>query len=75
MRGVVIRTLPERGFLFVQDDDGRTRFIHANSFVTPMDFHEAKVGAHLEFVPIDNAERGHESSNKLRGKDCVLANG
>lgn len=72
MRGKVIRTFPERGFLFVKDEEDRTRFIHAKSFVNALEFHEAKEGTRVEFVPEDNSEAGSEGSNKLRGKDCIL---
>lgn len=73
MKGAVIRTLPERGFLFIKDEENRTRFIHANSFVEPLEFHEAKVGTRVEFTPVDNAERGSADSNRLRGIKATLA--
>ena len=74
MFGTVIKAVSERGYLFLKDDDGRTRFIHASSFVIPLEYHEATEGVRLEFTPVDNSERGNEKSNKLRGIEVRIAN-
>ena len=73
MIGIVIRTVPENGFLFIKDEEENTRFIHAKSFTEPMEFHEAKVGTRVEFTPESNTERASATSNRLRGIDAVIS--
>ena len=68
MRGVVIRLLPNKGYGFVRDTDGRTRFIHAKSFTIPGTFDMVQEGNTVDFVPVSD---GH-GRDGLRGIDIEL---
>jgi len=56
MRGTVIRLLPNKGYGFVRDQEGRTRFFHAKAFVNPNDFDLVMEGFVLEFSPAVNVD-------------------
>ena len=53
MRGTVIRLLPNKGYGFVRDQEGRTRFFHAKAFVVSGDFDLVMEGFCLEFEPVN----------------------
>lgn len=54
MRGTVIRLLPNKGYGFVRDQEGRTRFFHAKAFINSSDFDLVMEGFVLEFEPAVN---------------------
>ena len=68
MRGTVIRLLPNKGFGFVRDEDGRTRFIHAKNFIIPGTFDLLIEGNILEFDPVSDGHGG----DGLRGVNIKL---
>jgi len=51
MRGTVIRLIPNKGYGFVRDQQGRTRFFHAKAFTNSGDFDLVMEGFKLEFDP------------------------
>lgn len=66
MTGVVVRLFVSKGFGFVRDEQGYTRFIHANDFTHRWEYdllHEGKV---VQFTPV-------ETDKGLKGIEVTLA--
>lgn len=57
MRGVITNINP-KGFAFIRDEQGQSRFAHARSFNPRPSFDQAKVGDAVEFTP-EKTEKGN----------------
>jgi cold shock CspA family protein len=55
--GVVFREFKDRGYCFVRDRDGVSRFLHVSAFEDPSEFDKLEVGSSVEFTPVLN-QRG-----------------
>jgi cold shock CspA family protein len=49
MQGIVKSFLREKGFGFIEDDNGQSYFFHQSNCLTP---HNVVIGAHVEFEPL-----------------------
>ena len=60
MKGVITKVFPDKGFAFLRDAEGTSRFIHA-SWTNGM-FDTLKPGVQVDFVPTEN-ERGKRAED------------
>lgn len=67
MKGTVTGVIHERGFGFIEGDDGREYFLHADE-LRGGGWLKLLRGARLEFTPMENGAKG----NKLRATEAVL---
>lgn len=65
MKGVIIRVLPNRGFGFIRDSDGRSRFMHAQQVKPAGTFDMLREGMSVDFLPAD----GGPKADGLRALD------
>ena len=67
MTGVVSRMFLSKGFGFVRDENGHTRFMHANDFVRVYEFDTLREGQTVNFTPV-------EVDTGLRAIEVTLVN-
>jgi cold shock CspA family protein len=53
MKGTITRMLHVKGFGFLRDEDGHSRFFHAGALVDQDEFFQLKTGQSVEFTPED----------------------
>ena len=69
LRGTIIRILPSKGFCFIRDEHGVSRFAHTTSFEPSIAFDMAREGSAVEFEPVELDGAG---GNKMRAKSVVV---
>jgi len=65
MTGKVIRVLPDKGFGFIRDENGESRFMHVRECESLKFFESLKEGSTVEFTPMNDGKGG----NGLWAKD------
>ena len=68
MKGKVSQVIRSKGYFFVLGEDGLSRFVHASSLRTRMDFDLLKVDQEVEFTPTTR----DGNPDKLRGVDVEV---
>jgi cold shock CspA family protein len=73
MTGRVYRVVRDKGFAFLRDEDGCSRFIMAKNFVDPTQFDHLSEGATVEFEPVSEGGGDPKAKgNKLRGNEVRI---
>ena len=60
MKGIITKVFPDKGFAFLRDTDGITRFIHASW--TNGKFDTLQPGVQVDFIPTEG-ERGEQAKD------------
>jgi cold shock CspA family protein len=63
MRGTVVKVVTERGYAFARDEEGRDRFLHAQSFTSQDAFSGLALGDTVQFDPIGEGDRSLRGVN------------
>ena len=71
MKGVIIRVLPNKGYGFIRDEAGRSRFMHAKEVIPAGTFDLMRDGMTVEFEPSNTGEK----SDGLRALQVRLVEG
>ena len=61
MRGVISKVFADKGYGFIRDEEGMSRFMHASQ-VSPGMFDLLRRGTHVEFTPVEH-EKGNRAEN------------
>ena len=69
MRGYIYRIYRDSGFVFIRDEEGRSRFGHVKHFPSQEVFENLKERQKVVFTPVyEDTAKG----NKLRAEDITL---
>lgn len=70
MTGVVTKVILSKGYGFIRDSEGMSRFFHQRAVVDPMLFDRLHEGLHVRFIPTQDGEK----DNRLRAVNVELVN-
>lgn len=59
MKGYIYRIEKDRGFAFIRDEQGQSRFAHASQFMSLAEFDKIGERQAVEFTPDDSAAKGN----------------
>lgn len=66
MKGKIVNVIHRKGFLFLEDEDGVSRFVLARHLKKCLDFDSLPEGQAVVFTPYTDAD---QKQNGERGKD------
>ena len=76
MKGVVTRVFLDKGYAFLRDSDGLTRFFNANDMARVSDWDTLYEGLPIDFEPQGTLNKSFEAKhNGLSAIDLVVQHG
>lgn len=70
MKGRIERIFPSRGYLFIRDENGESRFANAKDFVPLIAYDRAYEGQTVEFEPVSDTGKGN-GLRAVQVKPCL----
>lgn len=75
MQGTVIRILPNKGYAFIRDENGDSRFAHSRDFRPAESFDRLREGQLVQFTPDDsrvNIRDRAPNDNGMRAREIRI---
>lgn len=72
MNGYVFKIEKDKGFGFIRDENGLSRFFNAKHVQPTIEFDRIEEGQRVSFTPVTVGEPGNQKGNGLRATDVRL---